>query len=75
MVGNEIVAALIRYALAEEAWRSSRSDLPDGEPPTLSAVDELDGPADAGDAAEPATVAPIGHLHDGHDHDHDNPDD
>ncbi len=30
-------------------------------------------PASGDDATEQATVAPIGHLHDGHDHDHDHP--
>jgi len=56
-------------SLAEEAWRSSQADRPDGEPPVLSAVE---GPSGSGDeSSEQATVAPIGHLHDGHDHDHD----
>jgi len=56
-------------SLAEEAWRSSQAERPEGEPPVLSAVE---GPSGSGDeSSEQATVAPIGHLHDGHDHDHD----
>ncbi len=60
-------------SLAEEAWRSTRSELPDGDPPVLSAID---GPGEPDDgSAEQATLAPIGHLHDGHDHEHDHPHD
>jgi uncharacterized protein (TIGR00299 family) protein len=55
-------------SLAEEAWRAGQRDLPEpGEPPALSALDspdELDEPTDE------ATLAPIGHLHDGHDPEH-----
>ena len=60
-------------SLAEEAWRSTRAELPDGEPPVLSSIDGPDEPDD--ESAEQATLAPIGHLHDGHDPEHDHPTD
>ncbi|MGZ4709913.1 MAG: nickel pincer cofactor biosynthesis protein LarC [Acidimicrobiales bacterium] len=52
-------------SLAEEAWRSSQTEQPDGESPALSAISSPERPVDD------ATVAPIGHLHDGHERDHD----
>lgn len=57
-------------SLAEEAWRSTQAELPDGEPPELSAIDGPGTSDESEESTEQATIAPIGHLHDGHDHDH-----